>query len=58
MVKKVATVGVIALAVTAGGMVYFVGDKELRIAGQGVVRFTRTALTVSYSNCDLVGKIL
>lgn len=52
--KRVATVSVIALAATAGSIVYFVGDREIRIAGQGVVRFTRTALTVSYFlTCDL-----
>lgn len=41
-------VGAIALTLTAAGsMAYiYVGGKELRIAGQGVVRFTKTALTV------------
>lgn len=48
MLKKLPAVAkTVALMASAGSVVYLVGGKELRIAGQGVVRFTRTALTVS-----------
>lgn len=47
MLKKLPAVAkTVALMASAGSVVYLVGGKELRIAGQGVVRFTRTALTV------------
>ena len=50
MRKNAIVVGSFAtfIMATSGGIVYYMGGvKEARLTGQGVVRFTRTALTVS-----------
>ena len=49
MKRKGLVIGsIVTFMATGSGIVYFFGGvKEARQTGQGVVRFTRTALTVS-----------
>ena len=53
--KGLAIGSIVTFIATGGGIVYFFGGvKEARQTGQGIVRFTRTALTVSISSSKMV----